>query len=143
MNSLITFGIDKMELDWSKSYLLSDFSSLFKDSDKTQLLCYYYDEYADEMKTTYVTGYSRKLSYIKRRLDLLGYTISYVKVLYEEIILRNNYSKKSNSLLMIFIPFFIHSMLLELMLQKKISTVQMILNMANLQGVCLLKTESC
>ena len=89
MDSLITFGIDKMELDWSKGYLLRDYSTLFNESDKSQLLCYYYDDSCEEIKTTQIIGYSKKLSRIKRRLELLGYTLSSIKVLYEEMILNS------------------------------------------------------
>lgn len=90
MDSLITFGIGKMELDWSKSYLTRDFSAIFKESDKSQLLCYYYDDYENELKTTHIMGYSKKLSHIKRRLDLLGYSLSSIKEMYEEIIFNSH-----------------------------------------------------
>lgn len=91
VDSLITLGIGKLELDWSKSYLLSDFSKLFKDSDKRDLLCYYYDDYEEDYKTTYKSGYIKKLSQIKRRLELLGYTLPSIKVMYEELILNSNF----------------------------------------------------
>lgn len=97
MDSLITFGIGKMELDWSKSYQLSDFSKLFKESDRRDLLCYYYDDQDEEVRTDHSQGYTKKLSQIKRRLDLLGYTLSSIKIMYEDMILHNNYYVSSNS----------------------------------------------
>lgn len=69
MGSMITLGIDKFEIDWGKNNFFADHSALFLPSDVC-LMPYYYVDDVVEMKE----GLARKLSSIKRRLDLLGYS---------------------------------------------------------------------
>lgn len=69
MGSMITLGIDKFEIDWGKNNSFTDHSALFLPSD-VDLMPYYYADDVVEMKE----GLARKLSSIKRRLDLLGYS---------------------------------------------------------------------
>lgn len=69
MGSMITLGIDKFEIDWGKNAFFADHSALFLPSDVDQIPYYYADDIV-EMKE----GLARKLSSVKRRLDLLGYS---------------------------------------------------------------------
>ena len=77
MSSMIILGIDKLEIDWGKYNRFADHSILFLQSDIT--LIPYYDDVV-EMKE----GFSRKLGSIKRRLDLLGYSLQTILQKYEE-----------------------------------------------------------
>jgi len=79
MGSMITLGIDKFEIDWGKNYSFSNHSSLFLPSDVDQMPYYYADDVI-EIKE----GLARKLSSIKRRLDLLGYSPRALARKYEE-----------------------------------------------------------
>jgi hypothetical protein len=79
MGSMITLGINKFEIDWGKNNVFSDHSCLFIPSDIC-LIPYYYVDNIVEMKE----GYSRKLGSIKKRLDLLGYSLQSLAKIYEE-----------------------------------------------------------
>jgi hypothetical protein len=79
MGSMITLGIDKFEIDWGKNNFFTDHSALFLPSD-VDLMPYYYADDVVEMKE----GLARKLSSIKRRLDLLGYSPRTLARKYEE-----------------------------------------------------------
>lgn len=79
MGSMITLGIDKFEIDWGKNHSFADHSALFISSD-VDLIPYYYADDVVEMKE----GLTRKLSSIKRRLDLLGYSPKTLARKYEE-----------------------------------------------------------
>lgn len=79
MGSMITLGIDKFEIDWGKNHSFSDHSALFLPSD-VDLIPYYYADGIVEQKE----GLARKLSSIKRRLDLLGYSPRTLARKYEE-----------------------------------------------------------
>jgi len=79
MGSMITLGIDKFEIDWGKNNSFTDHSALFLPSDVDQMPYYYADDVV-EMKE----GLARKLSSIKRRLDLLGYSPRTLARKYEE-----------------------------------------------------------
>lgn len=70
MGQEITLEVDRFTLDWAKNYLGSNHSALFLESD-VQQVPYYYAENAIEMKE----GFARKLSSVKSRLDLLGYSL--------------------------------------------------------------------
>ena len=70
MHPLITLRIGKFELDWGENNYFGDHSSLFQESDIKILPYYYTDD-----KIIMQEGFSRKLSSIKTRLDLLGYSL--------------------------------------------------------------------
>jgi len=74
MGSMITLGIGKMEIDWGKNNFFIDHSALFQKED-LKLVPYYY---ADDVKVM-KKGYSKKLKLVKKRLDLLGYSLSGIK----------------------------------------------------------------
>lgn len=86
MGSMITLGIGNMEIDWGKNSFYTDHSALFKVSDIKLIPYYYVDTDSDEIVTVMKEGYSSKLSNVKRRLDLLGYSIPKLKEMYEELV---------------------------------------------------------
>ena len=68
MGSYIRLDIGKLEVDWGKNSHFCDHSPLFRPSDVKEIpYSYAYDVVIEQ------EGYSRKLSRISRRLDLLGY----------------------------------------------------------------------
>lgn len=75
MGSMITLGIGRMEIDWGKNNFFRDHSILFKTSDVKLIPYYYVDMDSDEPIIEMKEGYARKLSGIKKRLDLLGYDL--------------------------------------------------------------------
>ena len=78
MGSMVSFGIGKLELDWGKNNFYSDHGSLFQPSDVKDIPYYYSDSIIE-----YKEGLSRKLGSMKRRLDLLGYSLTSIKKQYE------------------------------------------------------------
>lgn len=86
MGSMITLGIGRMELDWGKNSSYADHSALFTLSDIKPIPYYYVSMDSDDVKIEMKEGYSRKMSSVKRRLDMLGYSISRTKVMYEELL---------------------------------------------------------
>ncbi|MEZ5347352.1 MAG: HEPN/Toprim-associated domain-containing protein, partial [Pyrinomonadaceae bacterium] len=80
MGSMITLGIDKFEIDWGKNEFFRNHSQLFSESDKKDIPYYYADNIVNNQP-----GFSRKLKDVKRRLELLGYTLSGIRKMYEEI----------------------------------------------------------
>ena len=84
MGSYITLGIGRMELDLGKNRISRNHSALYLPEDKKDIPYYYSDE--EEIVIEMKEGYSRKLSSIKERLDLLGYSIENCKNQYEELI---------------------------------------------------------
>ncbi|WP_397299228.1 HEPN/Toprim-associated domain-containing protein [Nonlabens ulvanivorans] len=71
MGSYITLGIGELELDWGKNFGFRDYSKLYTPADKKSINYYYAD---DEVMIK--PGYSSPLSKVKRRLELLGYSLS-------------------------------------------------------------------
>lgn len=79
---LITLGIGRMEIDWGKKNFVRDHYVLFKPTDyKEELTNYKNDDRCDDLTLIEENqyGYSRKLSTIKKRLDLLGYDINSIE----------------------------------------------------------------
>ena len=79
MGTMITLGIGKLEIDWGKNDYYENFSDLFQPDDWKDIKYYYADNVVEIKK-----GYSRSLSLVKPRLDLLGFTISKIKGIYEK-----------------------------------------------------------
>ena len=87
MGTLLSLGIGNMELDWGKYNVYTDFSKLFQAEDYVEIPYIYQDE-EGENKIVMKEGFSKKLSDMKMRLELLGYTIDgcherYSELLYE------------------------------------------------------------
>jgi len=79
MGSLITLGVGKLEIDWGKNHFFNDHSCLFLPEDIKKIAYYYADNAIENKK-----GLSRALGSVKRRLDLLGYSLGELKNLYQE-----------------------------------------------------------
>lgn len=78
MGSMVSLGVGKLELDWGKNNFFRNHSKLFLPSDIKKIPYYYADGV-----TEYKEGCSRKLKDVKRRLELLGYSMSRLKEFYE------------------------------------------------------------
>lgn len=78
MGTMITLGVGKLEISWGKNNIFDNFCDLFQ-SDDWKDIKYYYADNAVEIKK----GYSRSLSLVKPRLDLLGYTLKNIRSMYE------------------------------------------------------------
>lgn len=81
MGSMITLGIGEMEVDWGKNWYFNDYSKLFLPTDQKDIPYYYADNIVENK-----LGYSRRLSSVKERLELLGYSKHNLKTLYQDIL---------------------------------------------------------
>ena len=84
MGSIITLGIGQLEIDWGKNLSYRDHGALFQPEDIKQIPRYYHDDDGDNVLEEPHQGVSRKLKFIKRRLELLGYSKGRLKSLFEE-----------------------------------------------------------
>ena len=75
---MITLGVGKLEINWGKNDFYENFRDLFQPNDWKDIKYYYADNVVEIKK-----GYSRKLALVKPRLDLLGYTLENIKIIYE------------------------------------------------------------
>ncbi|WP_072470243.1 HEPN/Toprim-associated domain-containing protein [Urinicoccus massiliensis] len=79
MGSMITLGIGKMELDWGKNNMFNNHSCLFQKED-IKIVPYYYSD----NKIEYKEGFSKNIMSVRRRLDLLGYSLYEIEELFNE-----------------------------------------------------------
>ena len=79
MGSMVTLGIEKMELDWGKNNVFINHSCLFQKED-IKIVPYYYSD--DEIE--YKKGFSKNIVSVKRRLDLLGYSLREIEETFNE-----------------------------------------------------------
>lgn len=79
MESMIRLGIEKMEIDWRKNNFCDNHSCLFQ-KDDSEIVPYYYAN--DEVK--YKKGFLKNINSIKRRLNLLGYTLNKIENMFNE-----------------------------------------------------------
>lgn len=91
MENIITLGINKFEIDWGKNHQINDYSEIFSKESSRKEIEYHYIK--DNLKKEIVTkiGASQKLSEIKDRLDLIGYTLFECKKKYDQIVRELNY----------------------------------------------------
>lgn len=82
MGSYIELDIGKLEVDWGKNSNFFDHSPLFRPSDVKEIPYTYANDVVIEQE-----GYSRKLSNVARRLDLLGYDCISAESMYKKAIL--------------------------------------------------------
>lgn len=75
---MISLGVGKLEINWGKNNIFDNFRDLFQPEDWKDIKYYYADNIVEVKK-----GYSRNLSLVKPRLDLLGYTLQNIKSIYE------------------------------------------------------------
>ena len=85
---MIILGIGRMEIDWGKNNYYRDHSALFQLTDIKEIPYYYVDMDSHKLVIEKKEGYSRKLSLIKRRLDLLGYDLKSLSILYEKAVIQ-------------------------------------------------------
>lgn len=78
MGAMITLGIGKMEIDWGKNNVYSNHSDLFQSEDLKEVPYYYA---GDDSETIVIMkrGYSKKIISVKKRLDLLGYSLNQIE----------------------------------------------------------------
>lgn len=79
MGSIITLGVGRLEIDWGKNQFFRNHSKLFLKGD-IKPETYYYAENHREV----LPAYSRPLRSVKRRLELLGYSLAECMRIYEE-----------------------------------------------------------
>ncbi len=79
MGSMITLRIGKMELDWGKNNMFNNHSCLFQKKD-IKMVPYFYSD--DDIE--YRKGLSKNIKSVKRRLDLLGYSLHDIEEIFNE-----------------------------------------------------------
>lgn len=85
MGSIITLGIKKMEIDWGKNYSYNNHSQLYTLEEIDRDIPYYDIDDDDKEVIRYEKGAVAKLSNVKERLDLLGYSLKEIEQQYNEI----------------------------------------------------------
>jgi hypothetical protein len=80
MGSIITLGLNHLELDWGKNGVVNNHSKLFLPGD-VRGVTYYYADNEREIKP----GYARSLRSVVKRLELLGYSITRCKHRYQDL----------------------------------------------------------
>lgn len=79
MGTMIELGVGKLEISWGKNDIFEYYCDLFQPEDLKEIKYYYADNSIEVKK-----GYSRSLSSVKPRLDLLGYTLQNIRIMYEK-----------------------------------------------------------
>lgn len=79
MGSMITLGLGKLEIDWGKNNFFRNHSKLFEQTDVKNISYYYADNEIDQQE-----GYSKKLKFVKLRLELLGYTLDTLEKIFND-----------------------------------------------------------
>ena len=78
MGSMITLGIGRMEIDWGKNNFYTNHSDLFQGGDLKDVPYYYVDKDGKEI-VEMKRGFSKKIVSVKKRLDLLGYSLNKIE----------------------------------------------------------------
>ena len=86
MDSILTLGLGRLEIDWDKKYYYSNHSKLFLPGDVKPFSHYYFDSETKGVKEELKLGLARPLRSVKRRLELLGYTLSKAKRHFEDML---------------------------------------------------------
>lgn len=81
MGTMSSLDIGRFEIDYGKNEYFTDYRPLFQLADKKKVTYYYSNNHTETMY-----AYSKKLCYIKDRLDLLGYTIDELRKEYDHAI---------------------------------------------------------
>lgn len=79
MGTMISLGVGKLEIAWGKNGFFDYYCDLFQPEDLKKIKYFYAGGVVETKK-----GYSRSLSLVKPRLDLLGYTLQNVRSLYDD-----------------------------------------------------------
>lgn len=75
MGSIVTLGLGKLEVDWGKNWNYANHSRLFLPVDRRPVTHHYVDEESGAPVEELKPGFSRQLRSVKRRIELLGYTL--------------------------------------------------------------------
>jgi len=86
MGSIVTLGLGHLEVDWGKNAFYRNHSKLFLASDKKPIPHSYYDPESDGVIQELKLGLARPLHSVKRRLELLGYTMATAQRRFEEAV---------------------------------------------------------
>ena len=86
MGSIITLGIKKMEIDWGKNNSFNNHSKLYTLEEFDNDIPYYDIDEEDKETIRYEKGAITKLSNVKDRLDLLGYSLKEIEQQYKETV---------------------------------------------------------
>jgi hypothetical protein len=86
MGSIVTLGLGRLEVDWGKNSHYANHSKLFLPSDKKHVVHFYGDPDSEGVIEKLKPGLARPLRSVKRRLELLGYTMAAVRRQYEEAV---------------------------------------------------------
>lgn len=84
MASILTLGLGRLEIDWAKKYYFSNHSKLFLPGDVKPLSYYYFDPDTESVREELKPGLARPLRSVKRRLELLGYSLSKAQQHFED-----------------------------------------------------------
>jgi len=84
MGSVVTLGLGRLEVDWGKNWNYANHSRLFLPSDGKPVSHYYFDPETEGIAEELKPGLARSLRSVKRRLELLGYTLSEARRHFEE-----------------------------------------------------------
>ena len=84
MGSIVTLGLGQLEIDWGKNWNYASHSKLFLPGDVKPVSYHYFDPETEKVTEELKPGLARPLRSIKRRLELLGYTLSEAKRCFKE-----------------------------------------------------------
>ena len=85
MDSIVTLGLGRLETDWGKRRRYANHSKLFLATDFKPVPYYFSDLETAGVEERLKPGLARPLRSVKRRLELLGYTLSEVERHFESI----------------------------------------------------------
>ena len=85
MGSIVTLGLGRLEIDWGKNWSYANHSKLFLPGDVKPVSHYYFDSETKGVKEELKLGLACPLRSVKRRLELLGYTLSEAKRHFEDM----------------------------------------------------------
>lgn len=86
MGSIVTLGLGRLEVDWGKNWNYTNHSRLFLPGDRRPVTHHYFDSDSEAIVEEMRPGFARPLRSVKRRIELLGYTLAEAKRLYEEAV---------------------------------------------------------
>ncbi len=84
MGSIISLGVENFEIDWGKNEFFRNHSCLFFPSDRTDGTYFYAGDTDEEVVRRAKPVYARQLRSVKRRLDLLGYSMEACRSKFDE-----------------------------------------------------------
>jgi hypothetical protein len=79
MGSIVTLGLGRLEVDWGKNWNYSNHSRLFLPTDRRPVTHHYVEAETAAPIEELKPGFARSLRSVKRRIELLGYTLPAAK----------------------------------------------------------------